>query len=210
RVNIYNPNLLDTMLELLERYELQPALLNLELTESAYTDNPISMKKMITKLQNHGFTILMDDFGSGYSSLALLKDIALDVLKIDMLFLSKTEIPGRGENIIASVIRMAKWLNIPVIAEGAETSEQVDFLRSVGCDYVQGYYFARPMPTTEYEQLYSSLGYTAQAASNLDAYHYDDLFSDTPEMKLLFSSTLQVAVIYEFADEQIEMIRVNE
>ncbi|MEF9840338.1 MAG: EAL domain-containing protein [Lachnospiraceae bacterium] len=134
RVNIYNPKLTEILLSLVNQYQLEPELLNLELTESAYTDNPIAMKKAMTQLQSHGFIIMMDDFGSGYSSLSLLKEIMIDVLKIDMRFLTKTDVTGRGENIIASVIRMAKWLKIPVIAEGAETAEQVDFLRSVGCD----------------------------------------------------------------------------
>ena len=79
----------------------------------------------------------MDDFGSGYSSLNVLKDIAVDVLKIDMKFLSDTDQEGRSQNILASVVRMAKWLNLPVIAEGVERREQVDFLHSVGCEYVQ-------------------------------------------------------------------------
>ncbi|MEG0902576.1 MAG: EAL domain-containing protein, partial [Clostridia bacterium] len=96
------------------QYEIDPSLLNLELTESAYTDNPVAMCKTMAKLQSHGFVIMMDDFGSGYSSLSLLKDIDIDILKIDMGFLSKAKTPGRGENIVASVIRMAKWLNIPV------------------------------------------------------------------------------------------------
>ncbi|MEG1566640.1 MAG: EAL domain-containing protein [Anaerovoracaceae bacterium] len=212
RVNLYNPNLVDTLLELVDRYQVNPSLLNLELTESAYTDNPTTMKKVISQLQSKGFLIMMDDFGSGYSSLSLLKDIVIDVLKIDMLFLSKTEIQGRGENIIASVIRMAKWLNIPVIAEGAETLEQVDFLRSVGCDYVQGYYFARPMPIGDYEKLCIEI---SAEMSKLDEkiggqYRYDDLFSSNAEMKELFGNALQPAVIYEFVDDKIEMIRVNE
>lgn len=212
RVNIYNPNLVETLLALVEQYQLEPALLNLELTESAYTDNPTAMKKAMCQLQAHGFTIMMDDFGSGYSSLSLLKDIAIDILKIDMQFLSQTGIPGRGENIIASVIRMAKWLNIPVIAEGAETAEQVAFLRSVGCDYVQGYYYARPMPIVEYEQLciHPTTGMQMIADKEHDSYHYDDLFSFNPEMQLLFNNTLQAAAIYEFADDRVEMIRVNE
>ncbi|MEG2119049.1 MAG: EAL domain-containing protein, partial [Pseudoflavonifractor sp.] len=212
RVNIYNPQLVETLLELVERYGIAPALLNLELTESAYTDNPTAMKKVMAQLQHYGFTIMMDDFGSGYSSLSLLKDIAIDVLKIDMRFLSQTEIPGRGENIIASVIRMAKWLNIPVIAEGAETAEQVDFLRSVGCFYVPGYYFARPMPVSESERLCAGLSFDARMMTDKrpDHYRYDDLFSLNHEMKLLFSNALQAAVIYEFVDDQIEMIRVNE
>ncbi|MEG2378390.1 MAG: EAL domain-containing protein, partial [Clostridia bacterium] len=194
------------------RYNIEPELLNLELTESAYTDNPAAMKKVMAQLQSKGFIIMMDDFGSGYSSLALLKDIAIDVLKIDMRFLSETELPGRGENIIASVIRMSKWLNIPIIAEGAETAEQVDFLRSVGCDYVQGYFFARPMPVPEYASLCANLGCIAQKASynDGDTYSYDNLFSLNEEMKLLFNNPLQAAVIYEFEDNKIEIIRVNE
>ncbi|MEG2174537.1 MAG: EAL domain-containing protein, partial [Oscillospiraceae bacterium] len=212
RVNLYNPNLVEMLLELVNRYELEPALLNLELTESAYTDNPATMKKVMTQLQSHGFIVMMDDFGSGYSSLSLLKDIMIDVLKIDMRFLSVCEVPGRGENIIASVIRMAKWIGIPVIAEGAETAEQVDFLRSVGCDYVQGYYYARPMPIAEYEQLCSLLHLDMQRLTNHKHNHdrYDELFSLNPEMKSLFSNALQAAVIYEFSDDKVEVIRVNE
>ncbi|MEG0764673.1 MAG: EAL domain-containing protein [Pseudoflavonifractor sp.] len=212
RVNVYNPNLVEMLLELVGRYGLEPALLNLELTESAYTDNPTAMKKVMTQLQSHGFTIMMDDFGSGYSSLSLLKDIVIDILKIDMRFLTVTDLPGRGENIIASVIRMAKWLSIPVIAEGAETAEQVNFLRSVGCDYVQGYYFAKPMPVAEYEQLCIHLTFDEEGlnAKRQDNYRYDDLFSHDPTIKSLFSNALQAAVIYEFADDQIEPIRVNE
>ncbi|MEG2575798.1 MAG: EAL domain-containing protein, partial [Christensenella sp.] len=212
RVNIYNPKLAETLSELVNKYQLEPSLLNLELTESAYTDNPTAMKKVMKQLQNYGFTIMMDDFGSGYSSLSLLKDIAIDVLKIDMRFLSDTEIQGRGENIIASVIRMAKWLNIPIIAEGAETGEQVDFLRSVGCDYVQGYYFAPPMPIAEYEgRCVNKSGDTrTHIYKKRDDYRYDDLFSFNKDMKALFSNALQAAVIYEFVDDEIELIRVNE
>ncbi|MEG1180909.1 MAG: EAL domain-containing protein, partial [Oscillospiraceae bacterium] len=124
----------------------------------------------------------------GYSSLCLLKDIEIDILKIDMRFLSKSEIPGRGENIIASVIRMAKQLDIEVIAEGAETAAQVEFLRSVGCDYVQGFYFARPMRVEEYEKLCKTT--TFDESSALKTQHnnsrYDKLFSDNEEIGRLF------------------------
>ncbi|MEG2243949.1 MAG: EAL domain-containing protein [Erysipelotrichaceae bacterium] len=212
RVNVYNPNLVEMLLGLVYRYQLEPSLLNLELTESAYTDSPIAMKKVMSQLQSNGFVVMMDDFGSGYSSLSLLKDIMIDVLKIDMRFLSVTEFPGRGENIIASIIRMAKWLKIPVIAEGAETIEQVDFLRSVGCDYVQGFYYALPMPAFEYEQLCDKLknGVSLLMDQKTDYFDYDELFSLAPDMKMLFGSALQAAVIYEFADNQIEPIRVND
>ena len=110
-------------------------------------------REAMKDLQKRGFTILMDDFGSGYSSLNVLKDIAVDVLKIDMKFMSDTEIPGRGENILASVVNMAKVLEMPVIAEGVEKESQVRFLKNIGCEYVQGYYYAKPMPAEEYEKM---------------------------------------------------------
>ncbi|MEG1758216.1 MAG: EAL domain-containing protein [Oscillospiraceae bacterium] len=212
RVNIYNPNLVDTLTELVGRYQLDPSMLNLELTESAYTDNPTAMKKAMAQLQSHGFSIMMDDFGNGYSSLSLLKDILIDALKIDMQFLSVSEFPGRGENIIASVIRMAKWLGIPVIAEGAEKIEQVEFLRSVGCDYVQGYYYARPMPVMDYEQLCINLSLDMQLKNDkkYDSFCYDDLFTINEWMKRLFSNNLQAAIICEYYDDTIELVRVNE
>ncbi|MEG1557626.1 MAG: EAL domain-containing protein [Oscillospiraceae bacterium] len=212
RVNIYNPQLVKMLLELVERYQIEPQLLSLELTESAYIDNPAAMKKAMARLRAKGFTIMMDDFGSGYSSLCLLKDIEIDILKIDMRFLSKSEIPGRGENIIASVIRMAKQLDIEVIAEGAETAAQVEFLRSVGCDYVQGFYFARPMRVEEYEKLCKTTAFDESSAlkTQHNNYRYDKLFSDNEEIGRLFGNVLQAAAIYEFANDRIEIIRVNE
>lgn len=108
-----------------------------------------------SQLRNNGFTILMDDFGSGYSSLNVLKDVQVDMLKMDMMFMFKAKYDGRAETIISSVIRMAKWLNIPVIAEGVDRAEQVEFLKSVGCDYIQGFYYSKPLPAADYEKLIS-------------------------------------------------------
>lgn len=134
RVSLYNYKLADVILELVRKYNIEPRLLQLELTESAYTSNPDMIKHTMSQLQKYGFCILMDDFGSGYSSLNTLKDIVVDILKIDMKFLSDSDVPGRGENILASVVRMAKWLDMPVIAEGVEKESQVAFLRSIGCE----------------------------------------------------------------------------
>lgn len=155
RVNMYNSHLVEILCRITEKYKVPNRLLQLELTESAYTDNVELISNTIAHLRKSGFTVLMDDFGSGYSSLNVLKDIVVDILKIDMRFFSDTSEKGRGESIIASVVRMAKWLNIPVVAEGVEKKEQVEFLRSIGCEYIQGFYFARPMPADEYEQLIS-------------------------------------------------------
>lgn len=153
RVSVYNPKLVDVISDLVDAYNIPAELLQLELTESAYTSNPYMIRETMKHLQQKGFTILMDDFGSGYSSLNVLKDIAVDVLKIDMKFMSDTDIPGRGENILASVVNMAKVLEMPVIAEGVEKESQVRFLKGIGCEYVQGFYFAKPMPSEEYEKL---------------------------------------------------------
>lgn len=153
RVSVYNPNLVEMICSLVESYDIPQDLFQLELTESAYTTNPFLIRETMKKLQERGFTILMDDFGSGYSSLNVLKDIAVDVLKIDMKFMEEAEIPGRSENILASVVNMAQRLEMPVIAEGVEKKSQVDFLKGIGCEYVQGFYFAKPMPSDEYEQL---------------------------------------------------------
>ncbi|MEG2177086.1 MAG: EAL domain-containing protein, partial [Oscillibacter sp.] len=210
RVNVYNPQLVEILMELVTRYEIDPSLLQLELTESAYTDNPTAMSATITRLQSQGFTILMDDFGSGYSSLSILKDIAVDVLKIDMRFLSQSKIPGRGENIIASVIRMAKWLGIPVVTEGVETGEQVEFLKSVGCEYIQGYYFARPMPVSKYEAQFLRQTALPQGAQKRAGDLCDSLFSANPQVQGVFNNPRQATAICEFFEDQVEFLRVNE
>ncbi len=157
RVNLYNPKFLETLINLVEKYKIPPKHLNLELTESAFSDNTDMIQDAVDYLHRVGFTIMMDDFGSGYSSLNILKDINLDVLKIDMKFLSKSKMAdSRGTKILEAVVRMAQSLKMPVIAEGVEEREQVDFLCSLGCDYIQGYYFAEPMSIDRYKKLIGS------------------------------------------------------
>ena len=153
RVSLYNPRLVEQICELTEKYGIPRKLLQLELTESAYTQNQTTIRELMAKFRENGFTVLMDDFGSGYSSLNVLKDIVVDILKIDMKFLSDAEEKKRSEDILASVVEMSKKLNMPVIAEGVEKEEQVSFLKSIGYDYVQGYYFGKPMPVADYEKL---------------------------------------------------------
>ncbi|NCB92127.1 MAG: EAL domain-containing protein [Clostridia bacterium] len=154
RISMYDPRLVKRLVELVERYQIPCALLQLEVTESAYMSSPGLMKETIHALRTAGFTILMDDFGSGYSSLNTLKEIEVDILKIDMKFLPIGDEVEKGEIILASIIKMANWLGMSVVVEGVETREQRDFLEGTGCDCVQGYYYARPMPQEEYEQGY--------------------------------------------------------
>lgn len=153
RLEFYDPNLCRSIIDLTERYRLEPQMMRLEITESAYTDNPQQLLAAMKELQNYGFQVLMDDFGSGCSSLNMLKDVPVDILKMDMKFLEDQGISGRGPEILASLVRMAKKLGMRTIAEGIETKEQGDFLRSVGCEYGQGYYYARPMPADSFTSL---------------------------------------------------------
>ena len=208
RVSLYNPRLAEVLGDLVKQYDIPPRLLQLELTESAYTTNQQSTKAIMSTLQQMGFCILMDDFGSGYSSLNVLKDIEVDVLKIDMKFLSNTENEARSENILAAVVRMAKWLNLPVIAEGVERKEQVLFLRSIGCEFVQGYYFAKPMPVEEYEEIAFSDNNHFEELADKTKQETDEIWSSTSQLELLFSNMLQAVAVYEYG-EKIEVLRVN-
>lgn len=153
RVNLYHPRFLEQLIDLVEKYRVLPRYLHLELTESVFSENAEMMQKAVRYLHRAGFTILMDDFGSGYSSLNILKDVDLDVLKIDMKFFSKNGTEAKGAKIIEAVIKMAESLNMTVIAEGVEERNQVDFLRCLGCNYIQGYYFAKPLTQEQYRKL---------------------------------------------------------
>ena len=153
RIDLYDPELINVLVGLTVKYEIPKYLLELEITESAYTDDPRMIMGVTEKLQSEGFLILMDDFGSGYSSLNMLKDIHIDILKLDMEFLRSTDQTGRGGNILSAMVQMARSLNLHTIAEGVETREQVDFLKSIGCNCVQGYFFSQPITVEEFEKL---------------------------------------------------------
>lgn len=153
RQNLYNPHLVHQLLALVRKYNIPPSLMQLELTESAYMDAPARMRQMVQRLRRSGFTLLMDDFGSKYSSLNALKDMPVDILKLDLGFLAPSPNKARGRCILESVLHMAQKLGLPTIVEGVETAEQKRFLQSVGARYAQGFYFARPLPVPEYEAL---------------------------------------------------------
>ncbi|MCR4781052.1 MAG: bifunctional diguanylate cyclase/phosphodiesterase [Ruminiclostridium sp.] len=125
--------------------------IEIELTESAFFDDKKAMINTIGKLKSYGFAVSMDDFGSGYSSLNSLKDMPLDVLKLDAEFFRGENGGGRGEIVVSEAIKLAKSLNMRTVAEGVEIREQVDFLASQGCDMIQGYFYAKPMPGSDYE-----------------------------------------------------------
>ena len=139
--------------ELVQKYQLEPKLLLVEITESMLAQNLKMVENAIAALHRKGFAVLMDDFGSGYSSLNMLNQVHFDILKLDMKFI-QTETAKPGEmSIMRFVVNLAKWLNLSTVAEGVETKAQLERLRDVGCDYAQGYYFSRPLPVQEFEKL---------------------------------------------------------
>lgn len=150
RVDFYQPDLMDFLLELVHRYGLHTRDLKLEVTESSYTENPHQLIELVRQFRHHGFLVLMDDFGSGYSSLNTLKELPVDILKIDMAFVRNIERGKRARIILESIVQMAKRLGMDIVVEGVETKEQIDYLDSIGCEDIQGYYFSKPLPREEY------------------------------------------------------------
>ena len=213
RADIYLVDVAAELHALVERYGIEPSLIEVEITESAYSERPDRIVAAFDELAERGFTVLMDDFGSGYSSLNMLKDINVDVLKIDMRFLDRDD--RRSKDIMESVIRMARWLDLPVIAEGVETREQVNFLLDVGCSYAQGYYYARPMEAAAFEALLTDGSKVQHEQCALqDARRpildFRDLLHENTISDRMLSSIIGSVALYSYADGDLRLIRGNE
>ena len=156
RLNFYNLDLLEFLLGLLEKYDLEPWMLKLEITESAYMDNSHQLMSIIRVFREEGFPVLMDDFGSGYSSLNMLKNLPVDVLKVDMAFVRELEESERAYMILKFIMNLARDLGMDVIVEGVETKKQLDYLANLGADKIQGYYFSKPLPVPDFKKLVES------------------------------------------------------
>ena len=153
RVNFYSGDFLDSVMALLQKYDLEPWMLKLEITETAYTENPRQLLSIMRSFQEKGFKVLMDDFGSGYSSLNMLKNVPVDILKVDMGFVQDVENSDRAALIMKSIVQMAEWIHMGVVIEGVETKPQLDFLEEIGCNDIQGYYFSKPLPVDKFKEL---------------------------------------------------------
>ena len=153
RVDVFDPHLIAALDGFVAQHGLEPGNLKLEVTESAYTEDADHLIQVIQQLRKKGYEIEMDDFGTGYSSLNMISSMPIDVLKMDMEFIRNIERNERDFRLVEIVIDIAKFLNVPVIAEGVETEKQLELLRKAECDLVQGYYFSRPLPPREFEKL---------------------------------------------------------
>ena len=154
--DFYSMDIYKVLTDLMEKYDVPHDKLRLEITESTLIDNPDNIYPVISKLKDAGFLFEIDDFGKGQSSLSMLKDIEVDILKIDKDFLRETENEARSRIILKSVIAMAKELGMQVITEGVETAPQIEYLTSMGCNCFQGFYFSKPISVDEFELKYAS------------------------------------------------------
>ena len=155
RADIYHSDLADHLLNLTRKYGIDPKLLHLEITESAYTENSKQIISMVDQLRAQGFIIEMDDFGSGYSSLNMLSQLKLDVLKLDMEFIRNETTQNSDRGVLRLMVEMAHRMNLSVVAEGVETQQQLSRLQEIGCDYAQGYLFSKPLPEEEFDRILS-------------------------------------------------------
>ncbi len=152
RIDIYNPELENVLLDIVKKSDLKPHDLHLEITESAYSDDADRLIEVVNNLRKKDFEIEMDDFGTGYSSLNMLTTIPIDALKMDMSFVRNMHRDSTSLKLVELIIDISKFLDVPVIAEGVEEQSQVDTLKKLGCDIIQGYYFSKPVLPEEFEK----------------------------------------------------------
>lgn len=193
------------------RYAVPVKYLRVELTESSAIGGMEPVIKTIEELHECGYIVEMDDFGSGYSSLNVLKDLNVDIIKLDMKFMSG-HMGERGGIIISSIVQMAKWLDTPLIVEGVETMEQADYMKSLGCTCIQGYLYSKPITAEEFlEKLQQLRHKAANPAMRLTNAMKAGKFWDPKAMEtLIFSNFVGAAALFSYRDGEIEILRVND
>lgn len=200
--------------ELIVRYQISKEVIKLEITESAYSDGSEKVRATVQELRDNGFIVLMDDFGSGSSSLNMLRELNVDIIKLDAYFLHMSKDTERkGMHIIESVINMAKTMAMPVIVEGVETKEQCDYLTGLGVRFIQGYYFYKPMPIEDFDNLVSAedtvdpdgFAFMANEEFKIREFLNDTVYSDS-----MLNHIIGPAAIYAVHGEDIDIIRFNQ
>lgn len=212
RISLENDEIIDIIAGMKAKYKIPTHLLHFEITESAYINDQVQLIRRINEIRNLGFIIAMDDFGSGYSSLNTLKNMPIDILKLDMGFLRSNTNMDKGGNIISSVIRMAQDLELSTVAEGVETIQQADYLKSIGCDVVQGFLYAKPMPQSQFEELVDSShkGIVPKREHFVGNLNINNLYNPNSSETIMFTNYTGAAAIIECAHDNISFIRVND
>lgn len=211
RYDVISGDFIERIEDIRKKYDIPVTNLRAEITESSMIGGNDHMAKIVHKFQSLGYVTEMDDFGSGYSSLNVLKDIEVDIIKLDMAFM-RGNINKRGGIIISSIIRMANWLGTPVIAEGVETPEQAEYLKSIGCIYIQGFLFSKPVPENEYVNMLRNIksDVLAPGMKLIDKLDAEKFWSPESFETLVFNNFVGGAAVISFKDDEIETLRVNE
>ena len=214
QIDIFTINVPDYFCRLIRKYQLPWNSIKIEITESACAEDSEKVRDVVRELRSHGFLVLMDDFGSGYSSLNMLHELEVDAIKLDARFLHlEKSNEEKGIHILESVVNMAKTMGLPIIVEGVESLEQRDFLMHLGCRYIQGYFFYRPMEISSFEQLVSKeeqidlRGF--QFKSN-EEFHVREFLDETVYSDSMLNTILGPVAIYAWHDDSIDIIRFNE
>ena len=210
RYDIIKTDYVDKIEAIRKKYDIPVKYLHVEMTETSSIGGMELVSNTLKKLHEYSYIVEMDDFGSGYSSLNILKDLSFDVIKLDMRFLSG-EIGGRGGTIISAIVQMAKWLDTPIIAEGVETMEQADYMKSIGCKYIQGYLYSKPVTEEEFINKMQQIEHEPVTPA-LDLISAMDAgkFWDPKSMEtLIFNNFVGGAAIFTYQNGNCEILRVN-
>ena len=214
QIDIFNVDIDKYFIELTEKYKIPRKYLKIEITESAYAETTSVVDELVKKLRSDGFMVMMDDFGSGYSSLNMLSTLKIDAIKLDAQFLKfEGSETNKGIHILESVINMAKTMALPIIAEGAERKEQVDFLENLGVHYVQGFYFYKPMPADEFEKIIvdpknvDKSGFHANLNEQFRIREFLDsnIYSDS-----MLNNIIGAVAIYSATKNHVDIVRFNQ
>lgn len=211
RLDILYPDLPEQMEAIRRKYDVPVEWLRVEITESAILGGIEKLTSFIEKMHKLGFYIEMDDFGSGYSSLNMLKNLELDTLKLDMRLLSDEGNKNNGAVILTGLVRMAKWLGLPIIGEGVEHKEQADFLASIGCSYVQGFLYSRAIPEEEFYRLIQQkqLGEIKPPMQMIENMNATQFWNPMSIETLVFNNYAGGAAVMEYRDNRMDLVRVN-
>ena len=213
RINIFSLDVPAKLSELCAKYRLEHSLLEVEITESAYIEDDNRIKTAIAELREKGFRVLMDDFGSGYSSLNMLRNINVDIIKLDAQFLRfSINDEQKGINILESIISMTKSLSTPMIVEGVETPALVRYLKDMGCKYMQGFHYYRPMPPEQFEALISIPGNVDRRGIVLQRnkqLHVREFLEDSVYSDAMLNNILGPVVFYSRNLDNVDIVRFN-
>ncbi len=216
QVDIFTIDVAEHLLQLVNKYNLEPRLLKVEITESAYAETSSTVKDLVDRLREKGFTILMDDFGSGYSSLNMLRSLKVDAVKLDALFLKfsdNDEELEKGIHILESIVNMTKTISLPIIVEGIETQRQTDFLVDLGCRYAQGFHFYRPMPIDKFEKLIKNkknLDLRGLICKTNDQIKIREFLDENVYNDTMLNNILGPVAFYSWKDERVDIVRFNQ